>query len=117
MKTKGPAKKTSDTRPAKRPALDRSSSLSPPPEYFQESDANASISATTTRSGTSDTSVVTLSALAQNYAQNRDEVMELLLKLTKALKEERDFRDTLLSRVTEIEKSIKAARTKRRMRC
>jgi len=38
---------------------------------------------------------ITLPSLAQDYLQNKDEVMELLLKLTKALKEEREARHTM----------------------
>jgi len=45
--------------------------------------------------GSADNPEITLPSLAQDYLQNKDEVMELLLKLTKALKEEREARHTM----------------------
>ena len=51
-----------------------------------------------------DTPDITLPSLAQDYLQNKDEVMELLLKLTKALKEERDARQLVEKQLGDMQK-------------
>jgi len=50
---------------------------------------------------------ITLPSLAQDYLQNKDEIMSLLLQLTKALKEERAARQDMENRLADMETRLK----------
>jgi len=60
--------------------------------------------ASTEGAGTPD---ITLPSLAQDYLHNKDEVMELLLTLTKALKEEREARHILEKQLADMQTQLK----------
>jgi len=49
-----------------------------------------------------------LAALTENYMDHRDEVMQILCNLTKALKDEREFRQGLLKRLEALESKQEA---------
>jgi len=105
MNPKGAAKRTSNPsniRTTKRAPRQPSSSLSPPPNDVSESTSTLSVTAPVVN-----TSGVSLTALAQSYTEHRDEVMEILLKLTKALKDEREWRDATLTRLSKLETEVK----------
>jgi len=51
----------------------------------------------------SDNEDMSLAALTENYMDHREEVMQILFNLTKALKDEREFRQSLLKRLEVLE--------------
>jgi phage shock protein A len=65
--------------------------------------ASESRQAPTDRAGTPD---ITLPSLAQDYLQNKNSVMELLLTLTKALKEEREARQIVQKQLADMQKHV-----------
>lgn len=80
--------------PKHRDATKSSSKRAEP--YTRKANAARDASADTS---TTENEEMSLAALSENYMDHRDEVMQILLNLTKALKDEREFRQSLLKRL------------------